>query len=319
MNSMLMLVRREFWEHRSLWIAPLVFVGVLLLASAWGTIVTGGNHHQITSAATVDDIHGMSEHERADLQGAIDLPAERKQTIQAVAIVGLTGVIGAFTCIVVFFYLIDCLYSERRDRSILFWKSLPVSDTQVVLSKLLVGMLVIPLGVILLAWLTQCLMTVIMWIRFHGTVIGNMIPAFSFVAWAKAEAAALSIVFGGVLWYAPIAGYLLVMSAWARRNVFLWVILPPIALPILEYWMLGSTNVAHFLGRRFGGFIKEMNLDPNVFKHQPGNVQMPRVDDVFDALSVSGMFTHPEMWIGLLCAAILVALTIRLRRYRDDT
>jgi ABC-2 type transport system permease protein len=319
MNSMLMLVKREFWEHRSLWIAPLVFVGVLLLTSAWGTIVTGGDHHEITSAATIDDIHGMNDHERADLQGAIDLSADRKQTIQAVAIVGLTGIIGAFTCIVVFFYLIDCLYSERRDRSILFWKSLPVSDSQVVLSKLLVAMLVIPLGVIVLAWLTQCLITAIMWIRFHGTVIGSMIPAFSFVAWAKAEAAALAIVFGGVLWYAPIAGYLLVMSAWARRNVFLWVILPPISLPVLEYWMLGSTNVAHFLGRRFGGFIKEMNLDPSVFKHQPGNVQMPRVEDVFDALSVSGMFTHPEMWIGLLCAAILVALTIRLRRYRDDT
>jgi ABC-2 type transport system permease protein len=319
MNTMLMLVRREFWEHRSLWIAPLVFVGVLLFTSAWGTIVAGGNHHEITSAATVNDIHDMSEHERADLQGAIDLPVASKQTIQAAAIVGLTGVIGAFTCIVVFFYLIDCLYSERRDRSILFWKSLPVSDAQVVLSKILVAMLVIPLGVLLLAGVTQSLLSVILWFRFHGTVIGNVIPVFSFVAWAKAEAASLSIVFGGVLWYAPIAGYLLVMSAWARRNVFLWVILPPIALPILEYWMLGSANVAHFLGRRFGGFINEMNLDTSVFKHQPGNVQMPPVNDVFDALSVSGMFTHPEMWIGLLCAAIMVALTIRLRRYRDDT
>ena len=97
------------------------------------------------------------------MQKAIDLPQERKETIFAVSFLAIFGLISVFMTIVVFFYLIDCLYTERKDRSILFWKSLPLSDTEVVLSKLAVAIVVVPIGVILLTAVMQFLLYIIVW------------------------------------------------------------------------------------------------------------------------------------------------------------
>ena len=321
MNVMQTLVKREFWENRSLIIAPLVIAAFIVLSSVWGVVGIDheGHNASIASVETLDQIPDLDADERADLQGAINLSDDRKQTGYALSILVFAAVLSALTCIVVFFYLIDCLYQERRDRSILFWKSMPLSDTQVVLSKVLVAMVILPLGVLVLSAVTQLLVSMVYWIRFHDTIIGQIMPAFSLPAWLRAQWVALQIVIGGVLWYAPIAGYLLFMSAWARRLVFLWAVLPPLGLGVFEAITTHTTHVFEFLGQRFAGFIMAMDLDTHTFKRQAGDVQMPSIHEAFDALSLKGMFLHQEMWLGLLFGAALVYASIRLRRYRDES
>ncbi|HEY8509819.1 MAG TPA: hypothetical protein VIL32_15760, partial [Steroidobacteraceae bacterium] len=130
MNVMIMLMRRELWEHRVLWIAPLVVPVLVLLFLLTGPI----NAHVMPFA---------SEQMRRDLAGFAQLSAAGFQFWVAI--------------IVVFFYLLECLFAERRDRSILFWKSMPVSDTATVLSKLLMALLVVPAGVYVIAVLTNLL------------------------------------------------------------------------------------------------------------------------------------------------------------------
>jgi ABC-2 type transport system permease protein len=315
-----MLIRREFWEHRSLWIAPLVWVGIIVVMVLWGVFVTARNDHAsvIMDAQSIEQMQLTAE-DRAKMRNAVAIPEEGKQMAFAFSYLAIAGLIAGFVSIVVFFYLIDCLYSERRDRSILFWKSMPVSDAQVVLSKLAVALVVVPIGVLLLAAATQLVLFIVLWLRFHGTVIGEIMPDWSFLSWFRAQLVAFGVMAGGVMWYAPIAGYLLLVSIWARKNVFLWAVLPPVSLMALEGFFFHSSNVVEFLGRRFTGYITEMNLDSDTFKHQVGEDRMPRIDDVFGALDLSGMFMSVEAWTGVAAAAAMIFVTIRIRRQRDES
>jgi len=320
MNTMFpMLVRREFWEHKSLLIAPLVWMGLIVFLFTWAVIQgPGGDHVKVIVDAQSVDQMGLNDHDREQMQNAIKLPEERKQSIFAFSFLAIYGLISVFATVVVFFYLIDCLYTERKDRSILFWKSLPISDADVVLSKLMVAVVVVPIGVILLTALTQLLLFIIVWLRLHGSVIGSVLPDWSFIAWLRSQAVALGVMVGGVLWYAPIAGYLLLLSAWAKNKVFLWTVLPPIAVPVLEKVFFGSEHVLKFLGQRFSGYIELMKLAPNAFE-AGNNHDMPTVSDVYNAFHLSNVFMSTETWLGVAAAAAMIYATIRIRRYRDES
>lgn len=323
-TSFPMQIRREFWEHRSLWIAPLIWVGIITVMFSWVIFVVIPNHGEDTLMMQLDSQHGLSElseEDRRKVEEALKFPEDRRQSVYAISYLAINGLINMFVCVVVFFYLIDCLFAERRDRSILFWKSLPISDTQVVLSKLAVAMIVVPLGALLLAAVTQVVLFLLVWLKFRGSVLDLVMPDWSLVSWLKSQAIALGMTLGGVMWYAPIAGYLLLVSSWARRNVFLWAVLPPVSLMALEGFFLHSTNVVQFLGRRFGGHIEEMRVDPAVFNQGTRDHanELPRVDDVFGAFDLGGLFTSPELWLGMMAAAAMIYATIRLRRFRDDS
>ncbi len=319
MNNMLMLVRREFWEHRSLWIAPLVWVGLIVIMSMWGTILSLQHEDAIKIGhyETIEQIPGLSDMERAELAKQITAPDDRKETVYAIAQMVLASMISVVVIVVVFFYLLDCLYAERRDRSILFWKSLPVSDTQVVLSKVAVALLIMPLMVLALAAVTQILVSVIFWIRFNDTVLGQIMPAWSLKAWALSIWTQLQFSLGAVLWYVPVAGYLLVMSVWARRAVFLWAVLPPAALMLLEKMFLNTSHVAEFIGHRLGGFAQELEIAAG--QANQGGHEIPTLSEAYNSFHFSGLFLKPELWLGLLAGAALIYATIRIRRYRDDT
>lgn len=332
MNSMTIHLRREFWEHRSLWIAPAIWAGIITLMFAWliFAVIPGQIGHGISFDGP--DSHVMSqldESDRKEIESAVAQardghhgPSDAdKQTFFAFSHLAITGLIGFVACIVVFFYLLDCLYAERRDRSILFWKSLPISDARVVLSKVAVAMVVVPLGVILLGAVVQLLIGLMVWLRFHGSPLMAHLPDWSLVPWFKSLLVSLVLGLGGVLWYAPIAGYLLLMSSWARRNVFLWAVLPPVALMALEGFFFHTTNVARFIGWRFSGHTRLLHLDPsalNVGTRNSGE-DLPHVTDVLSQLDMSGMFLSVETWLGVAAAAALVFAAIRLRRYRDES
>jgi ABC-2 type transport system permease protein len=297
-----MLLRRELWEHRALWIAPLVWVGFIVLMFTWGTF----------------QLRGMSDETRAEISRTMAIEEDRRQTVFGFSYLAIGALISGFTSIVVFFYLIDCLFAERRDRSILFWKSLPVSDTQVVLSKFVMAMVVVPLGVLLLSAATQLLLLGIWNLRFGDSVIGMLTPDWDIGSWMRAQLLEAGILFGGVMWYAPIAAYFLLLSVWVKRMAFLWAVLPLVAAPLLEALFVRSHHIAEFLGDRFGGHIMKMNID-SFFDGLERGGSMPRVQDLYDAFQLSGVFGSLETWVGMAAAAGLLFLTIRIRRFRDES
>jgi ABC-2 type transport system permease protein len=285
-NKYLTLARREFWEHRGLWLAPTVVAGLLLLAAA------------LFGAMSIDN--GKFVHVSIGSG-----PNDSGSQIGAVTLFGLFTSIGLFATIVSVFYLLDCLYAERKDRSILFWKSLPTSDAETVLTKLGVVLVLMPLLVLALAMVLQAMVAGIAAVRFAPfrpqvgeALLGSLVAVPSLLG--------LWIIVA--LWYAPLATYLMLASVLARRTAIVYAVIPPVALGVAERMLLGTTHVFRFVGERLFPWP------------QIGRVSAP-VDGSMLRLGSDWwrMFGVPALWLGVVAAALLAYAVIRLRRYRDDT
>src|SRR5262245_14792123 len=300
-NKVIMLIRREFWENRSLWITPLVISGVLLISAAF-------------SGGPITDGPGAGLHFGPQVSGEDLMTPDptRRDGIYAGYIGVLTLVQVVVLGIVVFFYLLDCLMSERKDRSILFWKSLPISDSEVVLSKALTALVVAPLIVLAISAATQILFGAVLWLRFHNSVLGNWVTVWNPVVWFKVQAGSLVLIPAVITWYLPLAGYLLLVSVWARKNAFLWAVLPPVAILIIEGMLMQSHHFADFLGKRFGGVYELMLYEPTS-KISADNL----LSTVFRHVGTA--FAHYQTWVSAIVGVALIFAAIRIRRYRDDT
>src|SRR3954465_8757648 len=223
-------VRRELWDNPSIYVAPLIAAGVVL----FGCLITAYRLPQMRRAALLlEDIR-----QRAAIEAPYDIAA----------------VMIMFTAfIVAVFYSLDALHGERRDRSILFWKSMPVSDRVTVLSKAFVPVVILPLLTFVVIQITQLIMLLI-WSAalapsgLAGTTFA-LLPIFRLS----------EILFYGLitsaLWEAPVYAWLLLVGAYARRATFLWAVLPWLALGAIEKIVVGTSYVADTLNRRItGGF-----------------------------------------------------------------
>ncbi|HLY51453.1 MAG TPA: hypothetical protein VKQ31_00455 [Steroidobacteraceae bacterium] len=282
LDAIVMLARRELWEHRSLWIAPLVVEGLLAISLLIGRI-------------------------NMELP---DLSAQNRVAIFTILQWALAQPLFLVTSIVVMFYLLDCLYAERRDRSILFWKSLPVSDAMTVGAKFLVAAAVVPLGTVLLAAAFGLLFAGILALRVPGSL------SWSTLEWLRTELVLLLEVSLGVLWYSPLAAALLLFSAWIRRNPILWASLVPVVAPVIERVALGTQYIYRFETYRINGIWHKLALGPNLW----GNAhELPPVGIVLERFNIRSALTDVDLWMGVIAAAAMVYAAIRVRRYRDDT
>jgi len=140
------------------------------------------------------------------------------------------------------------------------------------------------------------------------------IPGWDLLGWLKAEIALLACLIVGVLWYAPYAAYLLLVSAWARRTPFLWATLPPVIAQIVEHFTFDTHYVRDLLVYRTYG------IWPTLFGHmQVGRGRAFALGSALERLNLGAALTDLNLWIGLAVAAAMVFGAIRLRRYRDDT
>ena len=288
------LVRREFWEHPALWRAPLIIAGLLV-----GTFIIGATMGGRHIGVHVEGWDG-------------NLTPERRAQAFAVSQVAPMFPLYLIMLLVLTFYLLDCLYAERKDRSILFWKSLPVSDGLTVLSKFLVAVVVVPLGVLVLAAACHVLLFLVWQL---GVATGRLpdVLTWSTVLWFKVEAAMLASLVLGALWYAPVAAAFLVVSAWARRSPIMWVTLAPIVAMVVE-WKIGTHYVAHFLYYRTFGIWEVLGMG-----HSERLDQGASLEAALGELNFGAAFTNLNLWLGVLAAAALLYAAVRVRRYRDDT
>ena len=288
---LLTLVRREFWEHRALWLAPLIVTAALAVCVAIGRV-----HLQVEDSELV-----QGEARRVAVL-----------TIMQWVLAMPLYVVGAFT---VSFYLLDCLYAERKDRSILFFKSLPVSDALTVCAKVLVALAVVPLGLFALALLAHLLYLAILGAR---VLLGSVPPVFTWSTyeWWRTELVMLLVTPLAVLWYAPLAGYLLVVSAWARRAPMLLATLPVVLAPILEWVAFGSHYLSGFLNYRLNGVWSLLGVHNTRIVTKHG---LYSVGTALEVLDFRAVLMSVDLWLGLAAAAALVYAAIRIRRYRDDS
>ncbi len=272
-------VQRELWEHRSLYVAPLAVAALILVGFTIGLV---GLPATLRTAA---DAGGMRQRELV----------EQPYTLAALLLMGTTFVIGIFYCL-------DALYGERRDRSVLFWKSLPVSDVTTVLAKASVPIVILPLLTFAATFVTQSCMLLVASARLAGTGLSVWSQlSFGEMTWTLFH----HLVLGHGLWYAPIWGWLLFCSAWARRTPVLWATLPLLAVGLIEKIAFGTATLGNWLGARVMGGPPDPASDHNA-------MTMGEIT----ASSPVQLLTSSGLWIGLALTAVFLVLAVRLRHSR---
>ncbi len=309
------LLKREFWENRG--------------GFFWAPVITGGIFLVLFSlAALILSIAGRSSHE-------LHLDDAPEQAHRIVGGIGdgmlLGGVILACVVLafVVFFYALGTLYDDRRDRSVLFWKSLPVSDTHMVLSKLAWALVLAPL----LAVGVGILIGVALWLISALTITVNGLPAggalFTHSHPLRVIGGVIASLPVYVFWALPAVGWLMFCSAWARSKPFLWAVLVPVLACVIISMtdILPGLQIRHDLIWYTVVYRGLLSVVPGAwFPPLEGGAANPGVeintpDELASAIDLTrswNAFATTDLWIGAVIGVALIVGAIHLRRWRES-
>lgn len=315
------LLRREFWEHKGgfLW-APVVMGAIMTVLTVLGSI---------TGSVMVGNrlADGRFEMDGLEIDGKTGIEAATRAFGMAgdaslFSGVVMTSIVLAF---VVFFYALGCLYDDRKDRSVLFWKSMPVSDAQMVLSKAAWALLLAPA----LAIMVGLVLGIVLWLNTAIFAVANGIPGASGVFTQSHPFKMLLHAVANVpvyaFWALPTVGWLMLCSAWARTKPFLWAVLIPILGAVLISWLdsLPGISVPHdkvWYTLVVRGLLSAL---PGTWYWNKA-VERGEIDGPNDLASRIDMsaswqaFATAELWIGAAIGAAMIFAAIRLRRWRDE-
>lgn len=320
MNTMKWLIKREFWEHKGgfFW-APIVFGAIMVLLVMLSLLVMmfgGDKTAQMNGMPLWDFFASMTDVQKADFA--------RITVMSWYGIASTTfSLLFGFTA---FFFCLNALFDERKDRSILFWKSLPVTDEATVISKAVFATLAAPaiaLGVTLitsvLALLLTCIILTIKDVALVGALLSSPVTYLVPLQW-------IAILPIYALWALPTVGWLLMVGAWARSKPLLWAVL----IPVLAYGLITWLNKLFQLGWDLAWFQSQVVLrvllsgvPGSWFKLQP----LLMNDRPNWTLLGNGMDTLPHswqlvgsanLWIGVIAGAAMIYAASRIRRWKDE-
>ena len=319
MNTMKWLVKREFWEHKGgfFW-TPLVV----------GSIITLGTLASAVAGLAFKSKHGMNINGQqvTNLSGVIE-PEDYARIIEAVSqgYIAASAPLFMVMAVVIFFFCLGTLFDERKDRSVLFWKSLPVSDGETVLSKLAMALVAAPLITLAFGIITSFLVLLIA--VFTGMFGGlSLAGVFTQPATYLAPFKIAAILPVYLVWALPTVGWLMMISAWARTKVFLWAVGVPVLTGVLLSWFNAmfdfNWNVEWFWKNIVARGL--LSIAPGSwfgFVDPSGGVQMNDKHSFdFSILVVQSWKTlaYANAWIGAAIGAGMIYAAARLRRWKDE-
>lgn len=322
MKTFYWLVKREFWEHRGgfLW-APIVTGVVFLVLNIMAIItaeVLGARHGiEIGGSNWQMMIAKANEGDLAQIGVGLD-----------VAMLSSMGLIGIVMGIVVLFYCLGALYDDRRDRSILFWKSLPISNTSTVLSKVVSATILAPVIAVVVAVIIGLVQLVI----FALVLSMHHVNAWQLITLShpfRAIGTLVSNIPLYALWAIPSVGWLMFCSAWARNKPFLWAVAVPAVLGLLVSWfgIMGLFNLptVWFWKNIVQRALLSVFPGSNIVYNDSALEATADLGDSHNPLSVLSpmhsytLLASPNLWLGVLAGAVLIAGAIWYRRVRDDS
>lgn len=304
-NSFKALVKREYWEHRgAMFLTPaimaMVFAGLMILGAITGDHVTVNENNSFS----------FYEHLPKVVEQFEDLPEEERSRGIQIGLYGSMILFGFVMLIVSLFYALGSLYDERKDRSILFWKSLPISDTATILSKFLAVTLMIPIFYAVVVAVFQIFLLV------FATVVAWFGGSAGMAIWSSSNL--FGVLFNSFfaivtasLWLAPLWAWLMFASSWAKKVAFLWGTLPIFMITVAEGWVFQTTHFIEMVGERIAHGFTILN----------SNMHYMVGGDMFD-IDVQRwyqVFGNTEFWIGLIVSAVFLAGAIYTRRHRDES
>ncbi len=305
MGNQVALLRRELWEHRSIYVTPLVIGLIVAMMSVTGQVAISTVDHAVDIA--ILGVSNLGENERA---AAINVMMITMSSLFVLAMWVLTV-----------FYSLDSLYAERKDRSILFWRSVPVTDAETVVSKLLTALIVIPLVTFAVIVLTHLMVLLIssIWVGIKGGNAWHLI-------WAAAPlvdnwAATLVVLLALPLWLAPFVGWFLLVSAYTKRSPLLVAFLPVILLPMLEKSLIGSSVFAEAIFIRSARIPLFKGIEAADFLRNEENLHQLTESGIslMSMIELGSFLSSGGLWLGLVVCGLFTTAAIYVRRYRDDS
>ena len=315
------LLQREFWEHKGAFFwAPVVVAAALVLliggGFVYGLLTTDMANIQIDGQNVVA-IQGIPHDMRSKLADII-----------ASGYLGAAAPLFVMLPVVVFFYCLAALYDDRRDRSILFWKSLPMSDQETVLSKVVTALLVAPMITIAVGVAASLLLLIIGLVGTAAKGLNLLAPVLSDINLYLSPLYLLAFLPLYILFALPTVGWLLMVSAWARSKVFLWAVGTPLVAIVVLKWV--DFIIGRFANRSLNvdWFVEEvvarglLGLLPGIWLADLDNSSLAQMDGhlngaILLAHSYSAL-ASPGVWLGALAGAAMIFAAMRLRRWRDE-
>ena len=288
-SKILMPFRREIWEYQKSFVGTFAGVSALVL---------------VVLLYAIFHVSGFIE-QTPDFEITIEGQATPIHDFNfRIATAGYLSFIGFISLIVSVYYMLSSLFDDRRDRSILFWKSMPVSETQAVLTKLATGLFVIPLIALAIGALSLVI---------NVLVVSLWLPAYTPLSflhiWSGAEifsAVWYEVVFIAVtgVWLAPFFAWFMFASAFSKKSPFLIAFIPPLVFTLFEKMFLGSATLIKMIG----AYLPDFHL----IQHT-----MADFDSVLQQ-QLKVFLIGPEIVYGLVVTVILTVASIWLRNNRYE-
>jgi ABC-2 type transport system permease protein len=291
MKNYLWLFRREVWENRAIWILPVAASGLLLLMTVFGNV-------------QLDDIPSH-------------LSPDQLRVLAPMLLSGIGVVLFIVMLVYTSWYLLDCLSADRKDKSVLFWKSLPLTDTETVLSKLAMALLVIPVVYFIIADVTALFASFVLSVRGGSQLTAAL---WQPGAWLDLQLLALYFIITSALWYLPFSAWLLFVSSWAKRAVALWALLAPLGVCYVEKQLLGTRYLwdaitLHMMRYGTAAFHDDKNFTQHTLI---GSDALSTPSVITEFINPAGFLASSELWVGVALGAALVAAAIYMRhRYAE--
>ncbi len=298
----LTLIRREVWEHRSIWMTPLVIALIVSLLSLTGQVVVSGFDHAVDIA----------------IVGASNIGENERRVAITAFLVGISLLFILAMQVLTVFYSLDALYAERKDKSILFWRSLPVTDAETVLSKLITAGLLIPIITFVAVVVTHVFNLVIssIWLSAQGGDAGHLI--WSSVPLIDNWLATLIVFVALPLWMSPFLGWFLFVSSFTKRSPLLVAFLPILVVPMLERIILGTSIFSEAIFVRTGKMPLFHGMESADFFDEDKLTVSGEAISLLARIDLAGFLTSPSLWLGLVVCGLFTTAAIYMRRYREE-
>jgi ABC-2 type transport system permease protein len=314
MNRLVALMQREFWENKGAFRTTPIVIGSIHIALLLMSIFTTTHF----------------DNELYTFREAIRMLAAQPDLFRAEHVyevmLGTSLFFTIVLSVVVFFYLLGSLYDDRKDRSILFWKSLPASDGLTILSKLLTAMITAPLCFLVVFILTQIVATVIAAVMIMSVgedpwtlFISSMNPL---KVWGMVGLVYLAT----SIWFLPMSAWLILVSAFSPRVPLLFAVLPPIVFSILQTWIdfLRTFTLNSSIFGVIGNWIAN---SPTILTAQVNDgvgmlaLGLPGAERFDRSVTAGNIFDRLfsiDMLVGLVVAAVFLAGALWFRRRATD-
>jgi len=315
------LVKREFWEYRGAFLRTPIIIASVMVAIVMLVLIIA----EVSAQRHGVNVSGVHLDELANNMSAAQL--EKLHAGEGIGLLFMCMPIGIGLFFVLFSYATGALYNDRADRSVLFWKSLPISDTQTVLAKVVTAMFVAPALAVagMIALQLGFLFVMSLWALLHGiSPLPLWAPTQLISLWMKM----IVMIPLNALWGLPSLGWLLLVSSFVRSKPFLWSLLVPVVAGVL----VSTANLTQELSLASGWFWHDV-VARVLFSFVPGSwlsrtefatlrhndTDLPDViANVLSFDSFGHVLTSANLWIGVAAGVAMIAAAVFVRRRRVE-